>query len=143
LRDRISERLAAALVARGSNEVTLALLRRPDVPLGADLLSALAHGVGGTDATIRGALLDRADLPAAARYHLIEIVVSALRGLRVVRGAVAPARLDRLLRDATDTALTAIGEREAGEGRAPYVAEMVASERVSARLMLHAIDNGH
>ncbi len=52
-------------------------------------------------------------------------------------------RLERLLRDATDTALTAIGEVEAAEGRAPYAAEMVETERVSTRIMLHAIVQGH
>lgn len=143
LRERISQRLATALVARNLPEVTLKLLRRADVPFSPDLMADLARGPGRGDAALRGALLARTDLPASARLHLVETVAAALRGLRVVSGAVAPARLERLLRDATDTALTGIGDREAGAGRALYVAKMVASDRISTRVMLHALVNGH
>ena len=66
-----------------------------------------------------------------------------LGGSRIVSGAVAPWRLERLLRDTTDTAMTAIGEGEAVEGRAPYAERLVADERISPRVMLHAIVNGH
>jgi uncharacterized protein (DUF2336 family) len=57
---------------------------------------------------------------------------------------VAPHRLERLLRNTTDTAMTGIGEREAAAGgSAPYAAELIAAARVSTRVMLHAIVNGH
>src|SRR5690606_889109 len=62
---------------------------------------------------------------------------------RIVAGAVQPQRLDRILRDATDTALTGIGESEAAAGRAPYAADMVETDRVSTRVLLHAIVQGH
>lgn len=143
LRERISARLAAALVARGSRVIIVRLLRRPDVAFAPALLTELAVGLGTTDAQVRGALLDRDDLPAQARLRLVEVVANVLRGTRIVKGAVAPQRLERLLRNTTDTALTAIGEREASEGRAPYAADLVAEERISARVMLHAIVNGH
>lgn len=143
MREHISGRLAEALVARGCRSVTLNLLRRPDVPFASDLLNALADDLGARDAELRGALLSRADLPPRARLHLVEVVASALREARIVKGAVAPRRLERLLRDATDTALTAIGDEEAARGTTPYAAELVAEERISARVMLHAIVNGH
>lgn len=143
LRERISQRLASALVARGSRVITVKLLRRPDVTFAPALLSELAMGLGSEDAQVRGALLNRKDLPAGARLRLVEVVANALRGARIVKGAVAPRRLERLLRDTFDTALTAIGEREASEGRAPFAAGLVAEERISARVMLHAIVNGH
>ena len=61
----------------------------------------------------------------------------------MIRGAVAPARLSRLLRHAGDTALTAIGEDEAqSDGRA-YAASLIERDRLSTRVMLHAIVNGH
>jgi uncharacterized protein (DUF2336 family) len=143
MRERVSQRLAQALVARDVRPATLKLLQRPDVPFSAELLTGLALGIGTTDAQIRGALFARADLPAAARLRLVETVTAALRGARIVRGAVAPHRLERLLRDTTDTAMTAIGEHEAAQGRAPFAAGLVAEERISARVMLHAIVNGH
>ena len=142
-RERIGLRLAETLVERRDRAVTLRLLQRPDVPFDPRRLLALATEFGTTDATLRGALLARADLPAKARLHLVEAAAAALRDCRMVKGAIAPRRLERLLRDTTDTAMTSIGEREVGEGRAPYAADLVAGERVSARLMLHAIVNGH
>ena len=42
-----------------------------------------------------------------------------------------------------DTALTVIGEREAAIGETPFASELVATERVSTRVMLHAVVNGH
>jgi uncharacterized protein (DUF2336 family) len=143
LRERISARVAAALVARGERGVTLALLGRNDVPVPPALLAQLAGEQGVADAELRGALLGRDDLPAASRLVLVEAAVAALRGLRVVKGAVAPRRLERLLRDAMDMALTSIGEGEAVAGETPFASSLVASERVSARVMLHAVVNGH
>jgi uncharacterized protein (DUF2336 family) len=74
---------------------------------------------------------------------MVEAAVASLRLARIVKGAVAPSRLERLLRDAMDTALTVIGEGEATSGGTPFASELVATERVSARVMLHAVVNGH
>jgi uncharacterized protein (DUF2336 family) len=142
-RERISGRLAAAMVEQGRRGITLRLLRRADVPFSPDLLSVLAAELGTTDPQVRGALFKRAELPAAARLRLVEVVAAALRETRIVRGAIAPRRLERLLRDTTDTAMTAIGEREASAGEVRYAAGLVAEARISARVMLHAIVNGH
>ncbi len=88
-------------------------------------------------------LLGRDDLPAASRLVLVEASVAALRVARIVRGAVAAPRLERLLRDTMDTALTVIGEGEAQTDATPFAAELVETERLSARVMLHAVVNGH
>ena len=143
LRERISGRLADALIGREVREVTLTLLARPDVPVPATRLDALAREYGVRDAEMRGALLDREDLPAAARLHLVEAAVNALRGARIVRGAVAQPRLERLLRDSMDTALTSIGETEALADATPFASQLVEDDRLSARVMLHAVVNGH
>jgi uncharacterized protein (DUF2336 family) len=143
MRERIGARVAEALIGRGERCVTLKLLQRPDVPVPAELLSTLASEQGSTDAEIRCALLARRDLPATARLRLVEAAAAALRGARIVKGAIAPVRLARIMRDAMDTALTAIGEREAGAGRAHYLRDLVGTERISTRVMLHAIVNGH
>jgi uncharacterized protein (DUF2336 family) len=143
LREQISARVAEALIARGERSVTLKLLARAEVPVPVLLLSTLASGQGVGDAEMRGALLDRADLPASARLLLVEASVAALRKTRIVKGAVAGPRLERLLRDAMDTALTAIGETEAQAGATPFAAELVAGEKLSTRVMLHAVVNGH
>jgi uncharacterized protein (DUF2336 family) len=143
LRERISARVAEALIARGERSVTLKLLPRDDVPIPPALLRQIAIGQGLADAEIRGLLLGRSDLPAAARLVLVEASVAALRFSRIVKGAVAPPRLERLLRDAMDSALTAIGEGEAASDAKPFAAELVESEKLSARIMLHAVVSGH
>ncbi|MBI4920423.1 MAG: DUF2336 domain-containing protein [Devosia nanyangense] len=142
-RERISARVAETLISRDERAVTLRVVSRDDVPVPPALLTRLATELGVTDAEIRGALLGRSDLPASARLLLVEASVAAMRTTRIVKGAVAAPRLDRLLRNAMDTALTAIGEGEAQEDAKPFAAELVASEKLSARIMLHAVVNGH
>lgn len=141
-RDRISQRLASAIVARGQGAVTLRLLRRHDVVFGDVLLGELAVALA-DQAEMRGALLGRRDLPAAARLLLVQKVTEALRGARIVKGALAEDRLNRLLRDSSDTALTAIGEQEAGRARGGYVSDLVETERLNTRVLLHAVVTGH
>jgi uncharacterized protein (DUF2336 family) len=143
LRERLSPRVAQALIERNERAVTLKLVGRQDVPVPPPLLSALAVGQGIGDAQLRGLLLERADLPASARLLLVEAAVEHLRRARIVKGAIAAPRLERLLRDAMDTALTAIGETEAEADSTPFAAELVESEKLSARVMLHAVVNGH
>lgn len=142
-RERLSQRVAEALVAKGGRPLLVKLLDRPDAPFSTTMLRQIANLGGSDDAELRGLLLARDDLPADARLVLVQAVAVALRSARIISGAVAPHRLDRLLRDATDTALTAIGEQEAAAGRAPYAAELVESQALSTRVMLHALVQGH
>lgn len=142
-RAQISPRLAAAIVARGQEAVTLRVLRRRDVALEGGLLSDLAEARG-DNAEMRGALLARSDLPAAARLLLVQKAAQALRAARIVKGAVAEDRLSRVLRDSCDTALSAIGESEAVRvNAAAYVSDLIVTDRVSARVLLHAVVTGH
>jgi uncharacterized protein (DUF2336 family) len=143
LRERITPRVAHALIDRDERAVTLKLVARPDVANPPAVLSALALGQGIGDAELRGLLLERDDLPASARLFLVEAVVEHLRRARIVKGAVAAPRLERVLRDAMDSALTVIGETEAQADATPFAAELVESEKLSARVMLHAVVNGH
>jgi len=143
LRERITSRVAHALIDRNERAVILKLVGRPDVAIPPALLSALAVGQGIGDAELRGLLLDRSDLPASARLLLVEAAVEHLRRARIVNGAVAAPRLERILRDAMDSALTVIGETEAQADATPFAAELVESEKLSARVMLHAVVNGH
>jgi uncharacterized protein (DUF2336 family) len=142
-RASLSPRLATAIVARGHDAVTLRLLRRQDVAVGDSLLAELATAQGDS-AEMRGALLARKDLPATARLLLIQKATEALRGARIVKGAVAEDRLNRVLRDSCDTALSAIGEREAGRNSAAdYVSALIVSDRVNTRVLLHGVVTGH
>ncbi|MDB5506571.1 MAG: hypothetical protein JWR75_1209 [Devosia sp.] len=142
MRATVSSRLAEALIVRDQKPVTQKLLSRSDVVVPQAVLSRLAE-THGDDAQLRGAMLARNDLPAVARLRLVEAVRTALLGARIVKGAIAPARLQRLLRDATDMAVTVIGESEAAQADPSYANQLIESDRVSTRLMLHAIIHGH
>lgn len=141
-RASISERVAEALVGREDPNLTLRLVRRNDVKLSGMLLQRLAADFG-SDAAMRGALLSRADLPPAARLLLVQKVAEDLRQARVVKGALAEERLGRLLRDSTDTAVSVIGEKEATKAQADYVTDLVGSELLNTRVLLHAVVTGH
>ncbi|MDB5623773.1 MAG: hypothetical protein JWR39_2336 [Devosia sp.] len=141
-RDRISGRLAGALIACGEAPITLGLLRRSELELPAQTLSELAQAQGDS-AEFRGALLARRDLPADARLLLVQKVAGALRNCRVVKGTLAPERLDRLLRNSEDTAVSSIGEREAGAGPSAYVASLIEAQRINTRVLVHALVTGH
>ena len=143
MRETLSARLVDTLLGRGDRDVVLTLLARPDAAIAPAALMRLAEELGRTDAVVRGHLLARNDLPPAARLLLVEAVAEALRDMRLVKGAIRPKRLETLLRDAADTALTAIGERTDGPPRAHYAAKLVEDQRISTRVMLHAIINGH
>lgn len=143
LRETISARVAEALIARNERAITLRILPRSDVPVPGALLDRLAAEEGVSDPEYRGALLGRDDLSAASRILLVEATANALRGARIVKGAIAAPRLERLLRDATDTALTSIGEGEAAEGTSVFAQGLASSDRLSIRVMLHALVNGH
>jgi uncharacterized protein (DUF2336 family) len=142
-RERLSPRVAETLISRELPQLTLRVVQRADAPVPPPLLSQLAGSKGLADAELRGALLDRSDLPPAARLQLVDAAVDALRRARIVKGAIARPRLERLLRNGLDTALTAIGEGEAATDGIPFASDAVASDRVSARVMLHAVVNGH
>jgi len=141
-RPNLSLRIAQMLLTRDLHPIILQVLAREEVALSAGILDELARKKG-SDAKVRGALLKRKELSAAARYQLVELVRDALSEARIVKGAVAPNRLERLLRDATDNAMTAIGEHEAGASRSAFSAQMVKEDRINPRRMLHAIVNGH
>lgn len=141
-RTTLSARLGIAIAARGHNSVTLRLLRRHDVAFGDDVLHEMTKSLGDI-AEMRGALLGRPDLPAASRMLLVRKVSEMLRGARIVKGAVAEDRLGRVLRDSCDTALTAIGEREAVRASQDFVADLIETDNVNIRVLLHAVVTGH
>lgn len=141
-RKSLSEEVVRAIVETGRRSLTVQLLKRTDLPMPADLLQWLAEKDGG-DARMRGLLLARVELPAYARLLLVEQSVAALSNTRIVKGAVAPQRLNRLLRDAQDSAAARIGERQAAAGQSGYASALKNDERINTRLLMHAAVTGN
>lgn len=139
-RSQLSPRLATALVARGHRALTIRLLRRAEISFAAEALQKLAEAEC-KDAALRGAMLGRADLPAPARLLLVRSATESLRECRLVKGALEPERLQRLLRDAADTAVSVIGE---ATGSTPaFVEQLVGSDQLNTRVLLHSVITGH
>jgi len=135
--------LLKLIIARDNPTIIRTLLARHDLDIPSDTLEVLSLGPARSDTELRGLLLDRAALPAAARVHLVTAVAESLRNLRLVRGAVQPERLARVIGDATELAITQIGEREAGAGRQDYAETLLDSDVVTPRVLLKALVSGH
>ncbi|MBJ3784076.1 DUF2336 domain-containing protein [Devosia sediminis] len=140
-RASLSPRLAEILIGRGDRSLTLRVLQRPGQVLGEQILLQLAQEQG-EDAQIRGALLALDTLPDRARLHLVSLATEALRLCRLVKGALAPDRLERLLRDGKDSALATIGETASDAQRDKFVEDLVGSDRMNMRILLHSIATG-
>ena len=140
-RSTISPRLAAALIARADPALILRLVRRKDVAIPPAVLESLAAGTA-KDAPMRGALLARPDLPAAARLLLVRQVTESLQTCRLVKGSLTSDRLGKLLRDGADAAVAAIGEAEAGPSREEFVESLVETNQLTTRLLLHSVVTG-
>ncbi|GEM_PF-451620 len=140
-RNTLSSRLLRELVSFGSKKIILGLLERRDVEFPADVLEQLTHEYGG-EAKIRGKLLQRPELPAMCRLKMLDQIHQALCATRMVKGAIVPERLERLMRDALDNAVTSMGESEAAGARGRFAIELQAADRLNTRLLLHALVNG-
>ncbi len=138
-RKPLSPRIAAMLIAQGKQELTLGILQRDDIALPAEMLVSLAT-THGEDAKLRGAMLARNDLPASARLLLVRRVSESLRACRLVKGAITSGKLDKLLRDGTDKAVSVIGETVPADEN--FAAELVKTGQINTRLLLHSMVSG-
>lgn len=141
-RPMLSVRVALAILGRDEDAITLKLMARSDLALGPDVLLDLARRKGGL-AKLRGALFKRKDLPAQARLHLVEQARAALANARIVKGAVAPRRLQALLQRSCDNALTTMGEAECELEQSGFCATLEAEDKISTRVLLHALIGGN
>lgn len=140
-RKKLSLKIIAALVKLDQLDIMELLLERRDLTISHDLLAKISADHG-QRAKTRGLLLARPDLPAAVRLSLLEIVKQRLLGARMVRGAIDPGRLERLMRDALDGAMTRMGEEEAEAQRNGYAKRLQLDQRINTRLLLNALING-
>ncbi len=140
-RANIGKSLIAMLLDRPERDVVVDMLARRDVKPSPQSYVKLCRRAE-NDPVIRGALLRRADLPATIRLDLGAQVRAALSQTRIVKGAVAPRRLDRLMRDGADNAATAIAERELAVGGHSVLDLLNERDAISTRLMLKALISG-
>ena len=137
----INERVSNALLLSGNINIILRLLKRKDVSLDSQILAQIAKKFA-NNRKISAALLARDELSASTRIYLIESLCDRLAKARIVKGSIIPSRLNRLMRDLKNSALTSIGEREACNGQNQYAKEMIENNQINARIMLHSIISG-
>ncbi len=140
-RAAIGKSVIAILLDRPEREVVVAVLRRNDVAPTLQSYMKLCQRAQ-SDAVLRGALLKRADLPATIRLDLVAQVRTALCGTRIVKGAIAPRRLENLMRNGADNAATSIAERELAVGGQSVLDLLNERDMISTRLMLKALISG-
>lgn len=118
-RPEVSNRLALALSRDGCARAGVALLANANARVCLQCLTLLAarHGA---HRDLRGALLDRADLPAELRYRLLRLAGEALLSSSLVGGLLGADHAGHLLHDARQRALPALMQ-ETGTGQADAV----------------------
>ncbi|MCF6302773.1 MAG: DUF2336 domain-containing protein [Devosiaceae bacterium] len=141
-RKQISERLIQAIVQRGEKESLARILSRNDIEFSTEILAKIVKNHG-SNAKIRGKLFARKELPGFCRMKLVEEVKKSLFASRIVKGAMAPDRLARLMRDALDSATTRIGEEAALNGESGFTLQMHEEDRINTRILLHSLVHGH
>ncbi len=126
--------VAAALIALGAPEAVALLLDNPFAPVSAADLEQAAQRFG-DDATVRGALLARADLPMSLRHALTCSVARSLASWADQAGWLGRERAERLVRETTERVAVRMGAeslaRIAGEAE---LMELIDSLRASGRL---------
>ncbi len=140
-RPKLGQRVVKNLLEFGDIDISLKVLRRKDLTIDAATLTNIAHKFY-NNGQIRSALFSRKDLPASARMFLVEKVCDILSNARIVKGAIAPRPLERLMRDLLSSAITKIGENEASIGVVDYAQEMVEKNQLTTRILLHSVVSG-
>nr|WP_254007681.1 DUF2336 domain-containing protein [Rhizobium sp. L1K21] len=106
-RSRVARPVSAAICEIGRAPEMLQLLQNPGAQLNAAALSRIAARAG-DDAEIRNLLLERADLPAAARHMLVEKVSQALASSGLICFAVGNKRAGEVVREARENAMAIV-----------------------------------
>ncbi|MCF6326894.1 MAG: DUF2336 domain-containing protein [Devosiaceae bacterium] len=140
-REILSGKLIEKLALSGDKRVIKNLLSRQELDVCADVLENLVQTHGHV-ASIRGKLLARKELSASCRLQLVENIKSDLCKNKMVKGAIAAGRLERITRDALDSAASRIGEEQSMAGSDDFALYMQENKRINTRLLLHCVING-
>jgi uncharacterized protein (DUF2336 family) len=140
-RPSISRAVSAALAEVGDEEEVLCLLENEGAAIAPQSLKRIAERLGDCCDT-RNLLLDRTDLPADARQLLTQHVSNALVAFPLAQAAVGTARLQRISREAAQSATVSL----AGEIEAHEIADLVEHLRLAGDLtpsfLMHALCSG-
>ena len=137
-RGDLSKPVAAALAEVAGSESLIALARNPHAEIGkaAFLRMIERHG---DDATLREALLTRADLAIEVRQAIASRLADSLAAFSRECGWVSPERGARMAREARESATLSLGDEVGEAGLARLVAHLRAEGQLNPGLILRAI----
>lgn len=141
LRPFVSRSVVAALAEIGGEEDILVLLDNVNACFSGRSLKRICERLGHL-AEIRNRLLDRDDLPAAARHALVEQVGAALSCFGLVRQTIGSTRIERVTREACDVATVKIAEAVDAAEMPALVEHLRVDGRLTPVFLMHALCTG-
>ena len=139
LRSHLPPRAAAALAEIGQCDTILALIGNAEIDLPAELLHSILTRFN-DNASLRDALLERPALPAAIRAR---IAVAAAKDLAVEASLwMAPARAERVAREARDQAICTIASSCRPDERADLTRALRGAGSLTPALLLRSLLGG-
>ncbi|WP_158555090.1 DUF2336 domain-containing protein [Fulvimarina endophytica] len=141
MRASLSAPVAAAIVSAGEGESVLTLLRHPDARIEAESLRAIADRFAG-DAEIRGALFDRADLPAALRQRLLVKASEAVAGSFLAAGVLGASESRRICEEASERGTATIVEEASRADLEDLIDDLLLQRALSSAILLRLACSG-
>lgn len=136
-----SDLSAQAILVQGDALVATALLLNPDVVLSGRTLEAIAE-LHGEHARVRELLVQRSDLPIAARYALVDRLCTVLSTSGLVTNILGNARSKTILDEAQGAALIRAANGRSAVEIDALVAQLSERVGVDALALLRALVHG-
>src|SRR5258708_4848484 len=133
--------VAAAIAEVGAAEACLIAIENPYADIAPSSIDRIIERFGHLGA-IREALLERADLPLAARQALVRLLSSKLADFVADRAWLARERADEVVREACEKATVTIAALGADDTR-PLIRHLRVSGQLNAGLVLRALLSGN
>jgi len=140
-RSEVSVAVAAALAEIGDAAELEVLLENPGARFATFTLRRIAERHGHCE-RIRARLLDRNDLAIGVRQLLVQFVTDALAGSDLVIGAIGSRRIERIAREAGDSATIALLADVHGEELYRLTDQLRAAGRLTPAFLMHALCAG-
>lgn len=141
LRPVVSARVASAIVRRGVEQASRALIGNLEAEIADGDLNKVVADFG-QNAEMRELLLRRAHLPASVRHGLMVSVAQSLGGFVAGGGFLSDNRKARLLDETIQTATLDIATRQSDE-LAQFVAHLRQSGHLTPSLLLRSVLGGN
>lgn len=140
-RASVSVGVAAALAEIGDAAELEVLLENPGARLTPFTLRRIAERHGHRE-QIRACLLERDDLTSSVRQLLVQFVTEALSGSDLVIGAIGSRRIERIAREAGDSATIALLAGVHGEELVRLTDQLRIAGRLTPSFLMHALCAG-